>query len=263
MGLISVVINTLNEEANLRGCLESVLWADEIVIVDMHSTDRTVAIAEEFGCKVFQHARIGYVEPARNFALEQATQPWILVLDADERISSELADWIKSELAVSKADAFRIPRRNFYGGTWVTCCGWFPDDQVRLFRRGKARYSDRIHRAPEIDGVTESFPFKGECYLLHYAFADLSSRMEKNNIYSTIAARAMADDGRHISAIGLLGRTLHSFISPYIFQKGYRFGILGIVLSGERAFANFLKYAKLWEINHLGDKKNQLSGTVK
>src|SRR5688500_11736752 len=105
MPKVSVIINTLNEETNLPDCLESVRWADEVVLVDMHSDDRTMAIAGEFGCRMFSHERTGYVEPARNFAITQAQHDWLLVLDADERVSPGLAQWIKENLDTTKATA--------------------------------------------------------------------------------------------------------------------------------------------------------------
>src|SRR5690242_20524725 len=121
MAALSVIINTLNEEANLPDCLESVRWCEDIVVVDMHSEDNTVAIAESFGCRVFQHDRTGYVEPARNFAVCKAQHEWVLVLDADERASSAMSEWSQALPAAncpdSKADAFLIPRRNYYGQT--------------------------------------------------------------------------------------------------------------------------------------------------
>jgi glycosyltransferase involved in cell wall biosynthesis len=248
MTQVSVVVNTLNEEANLPGCLESLRWADDIVVADMHSDDRTAEIARAFGCRVFECERMGYVEPARNFALAQAKHPWALVVDADERVSPGLAKWIATALENSTAAAFRIPRRNFYGTQWVTCCGWFPDDQLRLLCRERARYSDRIHRAPTVDGPVVTLPSRGEAYLAHYCFDSWEARIEKDNKYSMIAAQAMAREGRRVSAGGLLARTASAFVTAYFLQGGIRFGALGVILAWERAFATFLKYAKLWEL---------------
>lgn len=247
---LTVVINTLNEAANLPGCLASVRWAAEIIVVDMRSDDATVKIAADFGCQVFQHERMGYVEPARNFALAQATQPWVLVLDADERASRALKNWLETSLANTTAAAFRLPRRNYYGDRWVTCCGWFPDDQLRLFRRGAAQYSDRIHRAPQINGTILELPRQGEACIEHYGFNALKARLDKDNLYSTITAQTMAEECRRVSALGLLVRPLAAFLSAYFLQGGFRFGAFGAVLAWERAFATFAKYAKLWELRH-------------
>lgn len=258
---VSVVINTLNEEANLPACLESVRWADEVVLVDMHSDDKSIAIAEEFGCRTFLHERTGYVEPARNFAIAQAQSEWVLVLDADERVSPGLAAWIGQKLAGLSASAVKIPRRNFYGDVWVTCCGWFPDEQLRLYKKDKVTYSDRIHRAPQIDGEIHTLPVQGEAFLQHFAFSTIESRVEKINRYAVITGETMANEGRSISAGALLVRTFHAFLSAWVFQRGYRFGVLGAILSLERGFATFLKYAKLWEINHKSGSSAQETKT--
>jgi glycosyltransferase involved in cell wall biosynthesis len=247
---VSAVINTLNEQANLPGCLESLRWADEIVVADMRSEDRTAEIARALGCRVFECERAGYVEPARNFALAQARNSWTLVVDADERASAGLAGWIAANLDQTSAVAFRIPRRNYYRQQWIQCCGWFPDEQLRLFRRERVKYSDRIHRAPAVEGTVENLPQRGEAYLAHYGFDTFEARMDKLNKYSTITAQAMVQEGRRIGGIGLLARTVSSFLTAYFLQNGFRYGTLGAVLACERAFATFLKYAKLWELQN-------------
>lgn len=252
MADVSVVVNTFNEEARLLACLESVRWAKDIVVVDMHSEDRTVQIATDFGCRVFQFERMGYVEPARNFALSQARNPWALVLDADEAASPGLSSWIAQNLDAANAVAFRIPRRNFYRDKWLTCCGWFPDEQLRLFRRDRVRYSDRIHRAPEINGTTETLPLRGEAFIRHAAVESLRSRFEKTTKYAAIAGEAMFKEGRRTNAASLLGATTFEFFKAYFLQGGIRAGGLGAVLSLERAMAVYLKYASLWEQQQQG-----------
>lgn len=251
---VSVIVNTFNEEANLPGCLASVRGADDIVVVDMHSEDRTAEIAQKAGARLFAFERMGFVEPARNFALSKAKNPWALVLDADERVSPGLASWIETNLNETKASAFRIPRRNFYGDRWLTCCGWFPDEQLRLFRRERVRYSDRIHRAPEVDGEIVSMPVHGDAYLEHHVFDTWQSRIAKDNKYSSLAADAMAREGRRISAMGLLTRPAAEFLRAYFMQGGFRCGALGVALAWERAFATSLKYTKLWELQQTPGK---------
>ena len=254
MAPISAVVNTLNEEVHLPACLESLRWAADIVVVDMHSQDRTAEIAAAYGGRVFQHERTGYVEPARNFAIEQAKHSWVLVVDADEQVSPGLASWAAGALDTTSAAAFRIPRRNYYGQTWITCCGWFPDEQLRLFRRERVRYTDRIHRAPVVEGRVQTLPRRGDAYLTHHAFSSWEARVEKDNKYSTIAAQAMARESRRGGAGGLLARSTLSFLTAYFFQGGIFHGTLGVALAWERAFGTFLKYAKLWE---LGQKPAQ------
>ena len=153
-----------------------------------------------------------------------------------------------SQLEGTSAAAVRIPRRNFYRGQWLTCCGWFPDAQLRLMRRERVRYSERIHRAPEVKGEILALPARGEAYLSHLVFDTWEARIAKDNKYSTIAAEAMAREGRKIGAAGLLGRTAAAFLNVYLLQGGFRCGALGVALAWERAFATYLKYAKLWEL---------------
>jgi glycosyltransferase involved in cell wall biosynthesis len=248
MTSVSVVINTLNEAAHLPGCLESLRFSDDIVVADMHSEDRTAAIASEFGCRVVMCPRADYVEPARNFALAQARHPWALVVDADERVSPGLVAWMAAYLEDSRAAGVRLPRRNYYRGQWLTCCGWFPDAQLRLVRPARVRYSDRIHRAPDVDGEILELPADGEAYLSHLAFDTWESRIAKDNKYSTLSAQALALEGRRIGTAGLLGRPAGAFLNAYLLQGGFRRGTLGVSLAWERAFATYLKYAKLWEL---------------
>jgi len=245
---VSVVINTLNEEARLPGCLESLRFSDDIVVADMHSEDRTAAIAAQFGCRVAVCPRAAFVEPARNFALAQARHSWVLVVDADERVSPGLVAWMAAHLEATRAAGVRIPRRNFYRGRWLTFCGWFPDAQLRLVRRERVRYSDRIHRAPDVDGDILALPVYGDAFLSHLVFDTWESRIAKDNKYSTLSAQSLAREGRRIGAAGLLGRTAGAFLNAYLLQGGFRRGTLGVALAWERAFATYLKYAKLWEL---------------
>ena len=252
---ISVVINTLNEERHLAGCLRGLKFAQEIIVVDMHSDDRTRVIAEAAGCRFFLHERKGYVEPARNFAISQARYDWVLVLDADERVSEGLARWMSASLDTALVSAFHIPRRNYYGDTWMKCCGWFPDSQLRLFRRDRASYSARIHRGPMIQGQTADLPLSGDAYFKHLCFDSLESRFQKDNHYSTIAAKALFEEGRSVGGFGVLSRTIAAIARAFFIQGGWRRGSLGMVLALERGLEAYFKYAKLWEfISNRGTK---------
>jgi len=244
---VSAIVNTLNEEQRLQDCLESLRWADEIVLVDMHSEDQTRAIAETFGCRVLLHKRTGYVEPARKFAVDSALHDWVLVVDADERVSSGLADWIRNQPDSPAANGFRLPRRNFYGDRWMKCCGWFPDAQLRFYHRQHASYSNRIHRGLTIEGKIETIPAYGEAYLSHMCFDSLEDRFGKLNSYSGISAKGLASEGRRIGAMALIGRTFLAFARAYFLQQGWRAGGVGAVLALERGMDTFLKYAKIWE----------------
>lgn len=244
---ISVIINTFNEERQIQACIESVRWADQIVVVDMMSDDSTAEIALRLGCEVHTHKREGYVEPARQFAVSKARHPWVLILDADERCSDALADWIRTQLSGQRFSAFRVPRRNYLKETWLKCCGWYPDSQLRLLLKDRATFSNIIHRAPQIRGEIHNFHAGGEICLHHYAVPSLRDRFEKLVRYGQIAADGYADRGKTVSGSGLLLRVIWSFWSSYLLKGGILNGSLGIVLSLERAMSTLIKYTLVWE----------------
>jgi glycosyltransferase involved in cell wall biosynthesis len=253
MPKVSVIINTLNEEEQIKGCVESVRWADQIVVVDMFSDDSTAQIAAKLGCEVHSHKREGYVEPARAFAVSKALHPWVLILDADERCSDALSRWIQSELSSQKSSAFRIPRRNYLHKSWLKCCGWYPDSQLRLLLKDKATFSNIIHRAPQIEGDVFDIPSGGELCLHHLAVPSLNNRFEKLVRYGQIAADSLAGRGKTISGAGLFLRVFWSFFSAYFLKAGFLNGTLGVVLSLDRAMATFIKYAFVWESSNRND----------
>ncbi len=246
---VSVIINTLNEAHHISGCVESVRWADQIIVVDMMSDDATADLAANLGCEVHSHKREGYVEPARHFAVSKARNSWVLILDADERCSSALAQWIQTELPAQKYAAFRIPRRNYLRNTWLRCCGWYPDEQLRLLLKERATFSTIIHRAPEIRGEILDLPTSGELCLHHYAVPSLRDRFEKLVRYGQIAAESPQEHTKTVSGASLCLRVFWSFFNAYFFKGGIKNGTLGMVLSLERAMATFIKYTCLWERN--------------
>ena len=176
---ISVVVNTWNEEENIRRCLSSVKWADEIVVVDMHSTDKTVEIARKFGAKVFFHQYTGYVEPARNFALRCAQGKYILVLDADETTPATLARKLKKIAKENKFDFVRIPRKNIIFGKWIKHSRWWPDYNIRFFKKGKVTWSDKIHSVPLIRGKGKDLEAKEVNAIVHYHYQSIVIPMFK------------------------------------------------------------------------------------
>jgi len=244
---ISVIINTLNEAHHIQGCVESVRWADQIIVVDMMSDDSTAEIAAKLGCEVYSHIREGYVEPARQFAVSKARNSWVLILDADERCSEALSLWIKTALPTQDFSAFRIPRRNYLKQTWLKCCGWYPDEQLRLLLKENAIFSKIIHRAPEIRGEIHTLPANGEVCLHHHAIPSLRDRFEKLVRYGQIAADGLAEQGKTISCVSLFFRVIWSFCGAYFFKGGILNGSLGLVLSLERATSTCIKYTFLWE----------------
>src|SRR5262245_36161463 len=166
---ICVILNTLNEEANIVDCLKTVAWADEIVVVDMRSEDCTAELARKAGAKVYFHERADYVEPARNFALEQATTDWVLIVDADERVPKELAQRIREVIAAPEADIYNIAEKNIVFGTWMQHGTLWPDYHPRLFRKGAVKWPNSIHDRPRTHKAMAFIEAREELALHHYS----------------------------------------------------------------------------------------------
>ncbi|NTW66626.1 MAG: glycosyltransferase family 2 protein [Nitrospirae bacterium] len=251
---LSVTMITLNEEANIRRTLESVKWADEIVVLDSGSSDRTVSICREFTEKVYHQDWLGF-SGQKNAAIDQATGEWILSLDADEPVERALAEEIRTIISSSNAcDGYRIPRKTFFLGKWIRHGGWYPDDNLRLFRNGKGRFEERaVHEAVKVAGTVGRTKHAIE----HYAYPDLASYMSSINKYSSLAVTEMSQRG--ITAfkagwINILLRPLVTFIFKYIFRLGFLDGKQGLVLNMFHAYYVFAKYAKAWEHTSRGQQ---------
>ena len=245
---ISILINTLNEFHNLRACVESVKWADEILVVDMESTDGTVELATELGCKVLTHPRMGLVEPARQFGALQTSNEWVLILDADETVSEETSQRLREIALAENVSGVRIPRKNHWKGRFLRCCGWYPDTQLRFIRKGHSQFSKIIHHQPEVNGKVITLPSDGNCFLIHKAVTSWSARLEKLARYGRFSADALTQKGRRIGAKGIFVRAVSTFLVNYLLKGGFLNGQLGLFLSMERACASFMKYTSLWDV---------------
>jgi glycosyltransferase involved in cell wall biosynthesis len=243
---LSVTVVAKNEAADLGAALASVAWADEIVVVDSHSSDETVAIARQFTDRVVVHDWLGHIEQ-KNYAASLASHDWILSIDADERVTPGLAAEIQAVLATDpRPVAFRIPRVTFHLGRWIRTTDWFPDDQHRLYDRRAARWTGRyVHESLSVTGDVGAL--RGE--LQHYAYRDIADHLETIDRYTTYAARQMQEDGRRAGLLELAGHPPLAFLRNYIARGGIRDGVTGFVISSMNAYYVFLKFAKLWELN--------------
>ncbi len=246
---ISATIIVRNEEANIAEVCETVEWADEIVIVDSDSTDRTVEIAGRYTDKLFNRKWNGYKDK-HEFADSQTTGDWIFWIDADERVTPELRTSIERLRATAQndlADGYRIARRTEYLGRWIRHSGWYPDYQMRLYRKANS-YWDGVapHQTARVNGRVEVL--EGE--FLHYTKRDLSEHHRVTEEYASLAAAHLASEGKKIGALGLLTGALAAFIRTYFLKLGFRDGVQGMIIAGFTAYGVFLKYAKLWEINN-------------
>jgi glycosyltransferase involved in cell wall biosynthesis len=242
---LTVTIITRNEASNIAAALESVRWADEIIVVDAESRDDTAAIARQYTDRVIVRAWPGYVAQ-KNFAASEASHDWILSVDADERVSPELREEIRRTLAAAPAAAgFRIPRVTFHFGRWIRSTDWYPDYQLRLYDRRRAEWAGRhVHESVRARGPVERL--RGE--IQHYAYRDIAHHLQTMDRYTTLAARQMFEDGRRASWVDILVTPRLTFFRNYVLRGGFRDGIAGLIISVMNSYYVGLKFAKLWEL---------------
>jgi len=247
--ILSVVINTSNSASTLARTLESVKFADEIVIVDAHSTDETVKIAKQYTKRIYFFEGPNYVEPYRNFALGKAKHPWILVVDADEVIANELQQIILETIAEPQAEAYFLPRKNFIFGNWITKASWWPDYQLRLFKNGAVRWQAEIHSIPQVEGQTAHLPAEEKYAIVHYNYTDVAQFIDRLNNYTTIQAqeRTKRSSLGDFSAEQLFGAFANEFASRALVHDGVADGLHGVSLSLLQAFSELVVYLKQWE----------------
>jgi glycosyltransferase involved in cell wall biosynthesis len=242
---VTATVISFNESANIQAALESLSWADEIVVVDSESSDDTVAIARNFTDRVFVRPWPGYIAQ-KNFAAGQARHDWIFSLDADERVSPALAGEITALVSGEPAAAgYRVPRVTFHLGRWIRSTDWYPDYQLRLYDRRRARWAGRyVHESVKADGRVEDL--RNE--LLHYAYRDLSHHLQTIDRYTTLAARQMFEEGRRAGWLDVAMHPPAAFLRNYVLRGGFRDGVAGLIVSAMNARYVGLKFAKLWEL---------------
>ena len=243
---ISATIISLNEEEHLGRCLQSIQGlADEIVVVDSGSSDRTLEIAASYGAVVLKHQWSNYSDQ-KNFAASRASHDWILSLDADECFSPLLREEVSALKArESTAEAFEFPRLAQYLGRWIHHSGWYPDHKVRLYLRTQAHWEGKfVHESLVVKGRTSRL--RGD--LLHYTCDSVADHLNRINRYTTLAAQDLWERGKRSSLANLLGSPPAAFLKSYILELGFLDGIQGCLIAYFAGYYNFLKYAKLWEL---------------
>ena len=238
---ISVIIITKNESLNIRACLESVTWANEIIVVDSGSQDNTVSICREFTPHVYSHDWPGF-GPQKNRALTYATKDWVLSLDADERITPELCAEIQSAMNERDIHAYEIPRLSSFCGRYIHHSGWRPDYVTRLFRRQSAVFSDDlVHERVIVTGVTGRLRQS----ILHESFRDADELLKKINHYSTAGALMLHNKGRTSTLKNAIAHALWAFFRTYIIRAGFLDGREGFMLAVSTAEGTYYRYIKL------------------
>jgi glycosyltransferase involved in cell wall biosynthesis len=250
---LSVILITKNEEANLKDCLESVSFADEIIVVDSQSSDKTQEIARSFGAKLEITSDWPGFGLQKNRALSLATQDWVLSIDADERVTPELKQEILATIASPKAaDCYAIPRSSWYCGRFMKHSGWYPDYVDRLFKRGTARFSEHLvheHLLPE------GSKGKLKHHFLHYSFRDFSQVLRKVDTYSSALAEQSFKQGKRSSVCKAFWHAVWAFIRTYIFRLGFLDGPQGLALAISNAEGTYYRYIKIWLLQQSGRSK--------
>jgi glycosyltransferase involved in cell wall biosynthesis len=245
MNKISVTVITKDEEKNISDCLKSVQWADEIIVVDSESSDRTIELAKKFTDKVIIRKWEGYV-PQKRYALSLASNEWVLSLDADERITPELKDEILS-LLPGEVDGYKIRRKNFLHKKEITSCGWENDYQLRLMRKDKASFSDRlVHEKFIVDGQMD----KLKNPMIHYTFSSFSEYFSKINHYSSLKAQELITKKKRVGGWTIFSHTVSAFFAFFIVRLGFRDGVYGLIISLLHSVSTMMNYIKLWELQN-------------
>jgi len=240
---LSVAIITKDEERNIAGCLSSVSFADDIVVVDSGSTDKTVKIAEKLGARVFTEPWKGY-GAQKNSAIEKCRHAWVLIIDADERVPEESVPAIVKAIGEDRAQAYSFKRKNYLHGKWMRHSGYWPDSQIRLVDKGRGAFRAAIHERWETDGSVSEL----DACIDHYGFSGYSDMLKTLNDYSTISAREMHASGRRAGPLSPIVHGVGMFIKIYLIKKGFLDGMDGLVTALTKAGGAFFKYAKLIEL---------------
>lgn len=247
---LSVAVIAKNEEKRLDDCLKSVAWANDIVVIDDMSTDRTVEIAEKYTTNIKQR-KMDVEGTHRNYAYSQAENQWVMSLDADERVTPELAEEIKRVLGSDKGEynAYAIPIKTYMGNRWIKGAGYYPARKVRIFRKDKFRYED--------SGVHPRIFLEGKCGelngdILHYSWNNLSEFLTKINRETTLEAEKWLQDGRKVTFWNIFRKTIDRFLKNYFLKKGYKDGFYGFLFSYFHSYYQLMSYAKYYErVNHI------------
>ncbi|NIM04966.1 MAG: glycosyltransferase [Armatimonadetes bacterium] len=258
MPALSAVVCARNESEKIEECLRSLRWADEVVLLDMQSTDATVERARPWADRVISIPPVPVVEMVRDRMLQEASHDWVLIVDPDERIPHALALRLRELLGSTQTfAALRIPRRNFLLNHPMRAAGWYPDPQVRLLNKHKARWPAAVHSVPQVEGVILDLPCGDGAEILHYNYSSLSEFLHKMNRYTDAHARALREEGSRFRWYKLFYHPLKEIWLRYISRRGYRDGLPGLVFTLLMGIYYLVLYAKLWELERAANILDQ------
>ena len=245
--MLSVVITAWNEEKNIARAISSVKSiADEIVVVDTESTDKTTQVAKKLGAKVFHHKNTGIVEPVRNYSISKARGDWIFLLDADEEIPASLASQIK-RLTDSSIEYYRLPRKNIIFNKWIKSSHWWPDYVYRLFKKGSITWDPAIHSIPFTRGKGQDLPPEETNSIIHHNYDSVFQYIDRLNRYTDHQAKFLQNTGYSFGWSDVVEKPSAEFLRQYFANQGYREGLHGLALSLLQSFSELVLYLKLWQ----------------
>lgn len=244
---ISVVINTFNEEKNIARAIESAKWADEVVVCDMYSSDSTAEIAKKMGAKVVLHKPKKYVELVRNFNISQSSNDWILILDPDEEISESLAKKLQEIINTDEVSFVEIPRKNIIFGKWMKNSMWWPDYNIRLFKKGRVEWGEEIHRPPKTTGKGIKLNAEENLAIIHHHYESISQFINRMDRYTDAQSEELLKNGYRFNWVDLVRKPVGEFLSRYFANKGFEDGLHGLALSFLQSFSFLIMYLKVWE----------------
>lgn len=249
MSKISVVINVTEPEVKfLNECLETVKgWADEIVIIDMECGQSLKKIVKKFQAKVFQHQKVDYVEPVRNFSLKKTKNEWVLILDPDERLTEDLKHKLKKIIEENEVDFVKIPRKNIIFHHWMQHSRWWPDYNIRFFRKQNVKWSDQIHVPPETQGVGIDIPPEEQMAIVHLHYQNISQFLSRLDRYTSQQLNILTKSDYQFRWQDLIVKPVNEFLSRYFAGQGYKDGLHGLALALLQSFSELILYLKVWE----------------
>ncbi|HYD35338.1 MAG TPA: glycosyltransferase family 2 protein [Vitreimonas sp.] len=245
---LTALVHTKNSASTLEKCLESLRFADTIILVDMHSDDDTLKIARRYTKNIFEFEDVGFVEPARNFGLSKVATDWVVIVDADEEVSEDLAG-VLSEIVTGRyglaADAYYLPRRNVIFEHAFEHTGWWPDYQLRLFKKGVVTWSDNIHAVPQIKGKSEKLPAQEKGALIHHNYQTIEQYLDRLNRYTSITAQQQ--QATTLTSEEVWQSFSGQFLARFFAQQGYRDGVHGLSLSLLQSMYQLVTQLKRWQ----------------
>lgn len=263
MGKISAVITAISgEERYLATCLASLKnLADEIVIIDMSGGQEISKIANKFKAKIYKHEFVNYVEPVRNFAISKASHDWVLILDPDEEIPASLSDKLQNIVQENAADYVRLPRKNIVFGKILHHSRWWPDYNIRFFKKGFVSWDETIHSVPLTQGRAMDLEAKEDLAIIHHHYQTIEEFLEKMNRYTTIQAR-MRVDGYTFVWKDLISKPAGEFLNRFFAGLGYKDGVHGLALSFLQAFSEFVVYLKIWQMQKFKEEGLNITNVI-